>query len=95
MISNFRNPASEFDAAGQNKNGRHSLFRFATGLAKTFAALVLGQMLFHAANALPIASQTTRATGATATAAMVKVVHLILITLWEDYRQLGEKLSSR
>lgn len=59
----------------KTKTGRHFLFRFATGLLKTFAALVLVQVPFHAANALPIASQTTGATGAIATAVMVGVMH--------------------
>jgi len=79
----------------KNKTGRDFLFRLATGLSKTFAALVLGQGPFHAANALPIASQTTGAIGAIATAAMVGVMHLILITLYEDYRQPAETLSSQ
>jgi hypothetical protein len=84
----------EFYAAGKSKTGRDFLFQIRDRLSKTFAALVLGQVPFHAANAFPIAAQTTGATDAITTAAMVGIKHLILTTLWEDYRQLPEALSS-
>ncbi len=75
MISKLPIPPSEVDAAGKNKTGRHFLFRFATGSLKTLAAFVLGQVPFHAADDLPIASPTT---GAMATVVTVGVIHMIL-----------------